>query len=57
MAAHQESEEAQVDKITDLLAWGNDVDIIELDKSGHVVQRWLHAHDGHVLPVSIPPFA
>ncbi|PTB63133.1 DUF647-domain-containing protein [Trichoderma citrinoviride] len=50
MAAYQEPQEDRVEKITDLLAWGNDVDIIELDKSGHVVQRWLHAHDGHVLP-------
>lgn len=50
---HQEPQEDRVERITDLLAWGNDVDIVELDKSGHVVQRWLHAHDGHVLPVSI----
>lgn len=41
-----------MEKITDLLAWGNDVEIVELDKSGHPQQQWLHAHDGHILPVS-----
>lgn len=41
-----------MEKITDLLAWGNDVEIVELDKSGHAQQQWLHAHDGHILPVS-----
>lgn len=45
-------EDDPMEKITDLLAWGNDVEIIELDKSGHPQQQWLHAHDGHILPVS-----
>lgn len=45
-------EDDPMEKITDLLAWGNDVEILELDKSGHPQQQWLHAHDGHILPVS-----
>lgn len=45
-------EDDPMEKITDLLAWGNDVEIVELDKSGHPQQQWLHAHDGHFLPVS-----
>lgn len=45
-------EDDPMEKITDLLAWGNDVEIVELDKSGHPQQQWLHAHDGHILPVS-----
>ncbi|KAL7931916.1 vitamin B6 photo-protection and homoeostasis domain-containing protein [Trichoderma chlorosporum] len=53
MATHQELDNEPVEKITDLLAWGNDVDIVELDKSGHVQQQWLHAHDGHVLPIQL----
>ncbi|KAK1239943.1 hypothetical protein MKX08_007385 [Trichoderma sp. CBMAI-0020] len=44
-------EDDPMEKITDLLAWGNDVEIIELDKSGHPQQQWLHAHDGHILPI------
>lgn len=53
MATDQDAHDDPVEKLTDLLAWGNDVDIIEYDKSGHPQQQWLHAHDGHVLPVSI----
>ncbi|UKZ78523.1 hypothetical protein TrVFT333_006266 [Trichoderma virens FT-333] len=49
MATHHEPEDEPEERITDLLAWGNDVEIVELDKSGHVQQQWLHAHDGHVL--------
>jgi hypothetical protein len=52
MAAMLPDDDDQMEKITDLLAWGNDVEIVELDKSGHPQQQWLHAHDGHVLPVS-----
>ncbi|KAM0449828.1 hypothetical protein ACHAPV_006986 [Trichoderma viride] len=44
-------EDDPMEKITDLLAWGNDVEIVELDKSGHAQQQWLHAHDGHILPI------
>lgn len=53
MARQDEPHDEPAEKITDILAWGNDVDIVELDKSGHVQQQWLHAHDGHILPVSI----
>ncbi|KAH0527169.1 hypothetical protein TsFJ059_002195 [Trichoderma semiorbis] len=53
MANHDEPHDEPAEKITDILAWGNDVDIVELDKSGHVQQQWLHAHDGHILPVQL----
>ncbi|GFP60145.1 RUS family member 1 [Trichoderma asperellum] len=46
-------EDDPMEKITDLLAWGNDVEIVELDKSGHPQQQWLHAHDGHILPIQL----
>ncbi|KAK5989420.1 RUS family member 1 [Cladobotryum mycophilum] len=37
--------------ITYLLSKGHDVEIVELDKSGNPQQRWLHANDGHILPI------
>ncbi|PKK45741.1 hypothetical protein CI102_9646 [Trichoderma harzianum] len=51
MAVPDEPHDEPAEKITDILAWGNDVDIVELDKSGHMQQQWLHAHDGHILPL------
>lgn len=56
MAQHDELHDDPAEKITDILAWGNDVDVVELDRSGHVQQQWLHAHDGHILPVSISSY-
>ncbi|KAL7793805.1 vitamin B6 photo-protection and homoeostasis domain-containing protein [Trichoderma ceciliae] len=53
MTTDQEPRDEPVEKITDILAWGNDVDIVEFDKSGHPQQQWLHAHDGHILPIQV----
>jgi hypothetical protein len=40
------------DGLSDLLADGRPVEILECDKSGNVQQRWLHTKDGYVVPVS-----
>ncbi|KAF7561552.1 hypothetical protein G7046_g2609 [Stylonectria norvegica] len=37
--------------ITSHLGHGCDVEIVELDKSGHVTQRWLHTTDNQIVPI------
>ncbi|CAH0015197.1 unnamed protein product [Clonostachys rhizophaga] len=43
------------DGLSDLLADGCPVEILECDKSGNVQQRWLHTKDRYVVPIQISP--
>lgn len=39
--------------IASLLSSGNDVEIVECDKTGHVRRKWLHTADNRVIPVPL----
>ncbi|KPM42766.1 hypothetical protein AK830_g3805 [Neonectria ditissima] len=43
--------EPKHDGITTLLGRGHEIEIHELDKSGNIIQRWLHTPDNQIIPV------
>lgn len=46
-----ESTEQTATTIAALISGNNDVEVSELDKSGHVQKRWLHEPSGRIIHV------
>lgn len=51
-ASNPKSPEENGGGITSLLGRGREIEIHELDKSGNIIQRWLHKPNNQIVPVS-----